>query len=147
MESIREKIKNVIKDCIGKYLPDCSDDDFEEKGAVYYMNADDGTVFDWGTNDRLCEFMVFYEKSKMGAVKLNLKKTGSAVVYIYANEGKDFVKEEEISLCTENEALSLAILLFNVADKEKKYDSNIDKMDFARKINEEEREEFLSNYK
>lgn len=146
MESLREKIKEVIKNYINEYLPDSKEEDFEENGAVYYMNADDGTVFDWGTNDRLCEFMVFYEKSRMGAIKLNLQKSGSATVYIYANEGKDFVKEEKLDLCSEDEALSLAVLLFSIADKEKKYDSNIDKMDFAHEITEGEREEFLSNY-
>lgn len=100
-------------------MPDSKEEDFEKNGAVYYTNADDGTVFDWETN---------------------------VTVYVYANEGEDSVKEEKLDLCTEDEAFSLAVLLFNVANKEKKYDSNIDKMDFAHEVTEEEKKEFLLNY-
>lgn len=144
MESLRGRIKSVVSNLLEEFLPFCKDENFEENGAVYYMNGDDGTVFDWGVNDRLCEFMVFYEKTKKGAVKLNIKKDGSAIAYIYDCEGKNLSKETRFTLCAKDEALSLAVLLFNVADKEKKYDSNIDKMDFAHEVTDEEKREFLS---
>ena len=48
-------------------------DFLEENGTVYYMNGKNGTEFDWHVNDRLSDFMVFYDdEDKLGAVKASV---------------------------------------------------------------------------
>lgn len=67
-------------------------------GAIYYMNGNDGTSFDYGCNNMTCEFYVFW-KSEAGAIKLN-QRGDSLIAYIYPEDdpfGGKYKKVEEES--------------------------------------------------
>ena len=50
-----------------RFLPEVTDQDLEKSGALFYMNGQNGTEFDWYVNDRLPSFMVFYnDKANLG---------------------------------------------------------------------------------
>lgn len=90
------KIKETIDMIIEKEGIDRSR--LKDDGAIYYMNGNDGTEFDYCVNDRTCEFYVFW-KNGNGAIKLFLK-TDKAVVYVYPEEnpfGGDYKKYEFVS--------------------------------------------------
>lgn len=74
------------------------------------MNANDGTNFDFGMNDRTCEFMSFYKSSNYGffgeAIRLEPKHVG-------AEEAKEFARA-----------------LQKYADDLKKWDCNIEDIVF-----------------
>lgn len=67
MNSILNKIKELIHSNLESYLPHVNINDLEKDGAVYYMNGRDGTEFDWYVNDKLPPFMVFYNDKKTWA--------------------------------------------------------------------------------
>ena len=60
MDSILSQIKALVKDNIKTYLSDVSLDELEDSGALFYMNGNNGTEFDWHVNERLSFFMAFY---------------------------------------------------------------------------------------
>ena len=68
MNQTLEKVNNIFEELIRKF----KFTNLDENGKVYYMNGNDGTEFDYYVNDRLCEFMCFYDKNKMGAIKINI---------------------------------------------------------------------------
>lgn len=41
------KISKHIRENLEKFLPEIKLTDLEENGKIYYMNGDDGTIFDW----------------------------------------------------------------------------------------------------
>lgn len=68
-----------------------------ENGAIYYMNGNDGTDFDYMCNDHACEFYIFWN-SEYGAMKLYCAEN-KLVFYIYYDENDPFnhdkiIKEE-----------------------------------------------------
>ena len=60
MNKILKEIKEIMIDCIEKHLPEISFKDLEDNGAVFYMNGKNGTEFDWYVNNKLSDFMIFY---------------------------------------------------------------------------------------
>ena len=75
-------------------LPEVTDQDLEKSGALFYMNGQNGTEFDWYVNDRLSSFMVFYnDEANRGAVKLYLNRSATADVFLYGEQGKKFLKQ------------------------------------------------------
>lgn len=71
-----------------EWLPEVTPQQLEQGGAVFYMNSQNGTEFDWYVNDRLPSFMVFYnDKANLGAVKLHLNRNGTVSVYLYGEQG------------------------------------------------------------
>lgn len=46
MNKVLEKVLKIVEQGINTWLPDVTSSMLEENGKVYYMNGDDGTVFD-----------------------------------------------------------------------------------------------------
>ena len=69
MNKVLEKVVKIGEEAISKYLPEVELKMLEENGKLYYMNDIDGTLFDWQMNERLCEFMSFYNESGMGLLR------------------------------------------------------------------------------
>ena len=126
MNRILNKIRKIIDKNMALYLPHVKSSDLENDGAIFYMNAQNGTEFDWFINDRFPFFMVFYnDKDNLGAVKLALYNTGEVQVYLYGEKGKKLVKMEKEYLDIDKMAmLKLAAVLTCQAD-DKKYGMEI----------------------
>ena len=63
---------SFIKEIINNYIDELGVDrnNLLNNGAIYYMNGNDGTDFDYQCNGRACEFYVFWKKDEVGAIKL-----------------------------------------------------------------------------
>lgn len=59
-------------------------EDLYDNGAIYYMNGNDGTDFDYQANGRTCEFYVFF-KDEVGAIKCFVDKD-NICAYVYDKE-------------------------------------------------------------
>lgn len=146
MNKVLQKVLKIVEEGITTWLPEVNASMLEEDGKVYYMNGDDGTVFDWGTNSRLCEFMSFYDKTGLGAIKVNVLSSGTINVYVYRDEMTSCFKEYQESI-TKEEALELAVLMYNIADKKSFYDKAVDTMDTNMLLTKEYYEEFESIFR
>lgn len=149
MNRILDEIRKIINENIALYLPHVKSDDLEDNGAIFYMNAQNGTEFDWFVNDRFPYFMVFYgDEDNLGAVKLGLYHTGDIQLYIYGENGKKLVKtiNEHLDL-DKREILKLAALLTKEADNKKIWDKNIDNIFVDTEITADELLEFSSREK
>lgn len=147
MNKILLKVKDIMMDCVEKYIPDISFDDLEEQGAIFYMNGKNGTEFDWYVNDKICDFMMFYDdKDNMGAVKSTLYNNGALLIFVYGEQGKSVVQEINTYIDVEEEdILRLAVLLRNEADDMRIWDANIEKINSDFSPTTDKINEFVSN--
>ena len=147
MNSILIKIKEIMNENLKHYLPKVQNSDLEENGTIYYMNGNDGTEFDWYVNERLPEFMIFYDdKEKLGAMKLMLYQNGGVVLYIYADRGKKVIKEINTAIeVAEKDLFNLAVILKSEADDKRIWDANIDKINTDVEITDEKITEFQNS--
>ena len=147
MNKILIEIKNIMIDCVKKYLPETSFEELEDNGAVYYMNGKNGTEFDWYVNEKTSDIMMFYDdEDMMGAVKTRLYNDGSYVIYVYGEKGKTVVQEIDSYLdVTEEEVLALAVTLRNEADDKRIWDENIEKINTDVKLDSDKMNEFISH--
>lgn len=127
-QQIIEKIKTVFAD-IRKIYPFITDEDLHSNGAIFYMNGNDGTDFDWNINNRCCEFYM-YHSNEIGFIKLFVNKGDTYTAYIYPN-GEMRATETIRGDLNEGDSLYLAALLYRKADREYIYDAIIDEIDFA----------------
>ena len=113
MNKILSTIKNIIIENIHTYLPNVKPEELEENGAIYYMNEQNGTGWDWYVNEHVSDFMVFYnDEDNLGAVKLRLYTNGSVTLHLYGEKGKTLFKALETNInAREDEILKLAVLL------------------------------------
>lgn len=147
MNSTLIKISKHIKNNLERFLPEIKLSDLEENGKIYYMNGDDGTIFDWELNERLCEFMMFYDdKTNLGAVKTLVYADGEIVTYLYKNKTNSPFKEIKDNI-TKEEVFELAISLYESADKLGIFDKAIEDMNTDIEITSKLKEEFLENFK
>ena len=150
MNKILTELEQKIQECLRTYLPEISASDLEENGAVYYMNGKNGTEFDWHVNDRLSDFMVFYDdEDKMGAVKASLYRDGGLVIYVYGDQGRS-IRQEIRDLhfdVAEEEMLRLAVRFRTAADDKRVWDAAIREIDTDSEPDSAEVEEFVSNKK
>lgn len=139
-----DKIIQIAQNGIKTYLPEVDDSMLEEKGKLYYMNDEDGTIFDWTMNGRLCEFMSFYDNSRTGAIKINILADGDINVYLYKEKEMQPFKtyQEKIS---KEESCELAVLMYNIADKRNLYGKAVNDMNAEITITQELYEEFINN--
>ena len=130
MNEILNEIRKIMDENMALYLPYVKKSDLEDDGAIFYMNAQNGTEFDWFVNDRFPFFMMFYNDSdNLGAVKLTLCNTGEVQVYLYGEKGKELVKTVEKQLdIDKTDMLKLAAILTCQADDKAIWDGNIDKI-------------------
>lgn len=149
MNRILNEIRKIIDENMALYLPHVKSGDLEKDGAIFYMNAQNGTEFDWFINDRFPFFMVFYnDKDNLGAVKLALYNTGEVQVYLYDEKGKKLVKmEKEYLDIDKTDMLKLAALLTREADDKKIWDANIDNIHVNIEITDDELREFSGREK
>ncbi len=77
------------------------------------MNGKNGAEFDWYVNEKISDFMVFYDdEENLGAAKLTIYDQGDVLMYIYGDKGKSVVQEVKTYLdVTKEEMLDLAVLL------------------------------------
>lgn len=66
--------------------------DLYNGGAIYYMNGNDGTDFDFQANNRSCEFYVFWNNEK-GAIKAMFEK-GGIKAWCYFDKDNAFNSEK-----------------------------------------------------
>ena len=149
MNRILNEIRKIIDKNMALYLPHVKSSDLENDGAIFYMNAQNGTEFDWFINDRFPFFMVFYnDKDNLGAVKLALYNTGEVQVYLYGEKGKNLVKMEKEYLDIDKMAmLKLAAVLTCQADDKKIWNGNIDNIHVDTEITDDELREFSDREK
>ena len=97
MHRILEQVCAIAERERAEWLPEVTPQQLEQDGAVFYMNSQNGTEFDWYVNDRLPSFMVFYnDKANLGAVKLHLNRNGTVSVYLYGEQGARLQKQESL---------------------------------------------------
>jgi len=125
MNKLLRKIDEIVNEALEQHLPDIKKDMLEENGNIYYMNDIDGTLFDWGMNERLCEFMMFYDKSGMGAIKLNVLHDGKVNIYLYRDKANSSFRQYSKKIFTEEEVYELVVLMYNIADKKELYGKSI----------------------
>lgn len=142
-QQIIEKIKGVFAEIREQY-PLITDEDLDNSGAIYYMNGNDGTDFDWNANDRCCEFYM-YHSNEIGFIKLYVNKGNTYTAYVYPN-GEMSATETIRGDLDEGDSLYLAALLYRKADKEYIYDAIIDEIDFSYEPDEWELREMNSEY-
>ena len=142
-EQIIEKIKNVFEDIREKY-PLITDEDLHSNGAIFYMNGNDGTDFDWDANDHTSEFYMYHE-NEIGFIKLYVNKGDTYTAYIYPN-GEMSATETVRGNLDKGDSLYLAALLYRKADREYIYDAIIDEIDFSYEPSEFELIEMNGDY-
>ena len=142
-QQIIEKIKTVFADVRKKY-PFITDEDLDKNGAIYYMNGNDGTDFDWNANDNTSEFYV-YHKNEIGFIKLYVNKGDTYTAYVYPNGEMSAVETIRGEL-SDGDSLYLAALLYRKADSEYIYDAVIDEIDFSYIPDEWELQEMKNEY-
>lgn len=127
-QEIIETIKTIFADIRERY-PYITDEDLHSKGAIFYMNGNDGTDFDWNANDQTSEFYMYHE-NEIGFIKLYVNKGDTYTAYVFPN-GEMSATETIKGNLEEGDSLYLAALLYQKADREYIYDAIIDEIDFT----------------
>ena len=129
--------KKLLKEVIeymnaeaSKIAPEVKAEELCENGAVYYMNGNDGTQFDWSWNDNLCEFYKFYKSTEYGFIKVYVNKNGYLSGYLYKNEGRADAIVLERKYWGENKARQLRYFIQKKTDDIGRYDKPICDSDY-----------------
>ena len=130
--NVIEKVREYIEKA-RELVPNVTNDMLDSDGAIYYMNGNDGTDFDWNANDRLCEFMVF-GKDGMGFIKVFVKKNDVMSGYIYEDCGMHPTHTLDAEELNEGEARELACQMFQITDRKGIWDAKIDTLDFNAEV-------------
>lgn len=144
MNKIFEEIKKKVNDTIKEYLPELDKKSLEDDGAVFYMNGRNGTAFDWFVNERLSNFMVFYnDENNMGAIKLSLYNDGGVRIFVYGENGDEVIVQiDDVVNANKEEIFELAVLLRDIEEIDK-WDTNIDGIDTDIEVSKEMIDAFL----
>lgn len=129
-ENVKQQVLNYIQENIRERFPEVTDNMLIDNGAIYYMNGNDGTDFDFGMNDRTCEFMSFYKSTDYGFFKVFVTRDGKITGYAYLEEGQGEAIHLEPKHVGEKEAKEFARALQLYADNLKKWDCNIEEIVF-----------------
>lgn len=111
-----------------RMCPEITDDQLCENGAIYYMNGNDGTRFDWKENNHLCEFFVFHKNEK-GFIKVYINKNNSVDIFIFPDAGRFPNKEMKMQLQNVS-AEDFMKLMLRIAEQEGLDDASIDEMNW-----------------
>lgn len=146
MNKILEQLECCMHRCLQKALPDVKNSDLEKDGAIFYMNGNNGTAFDWYVNEHLSDFFIFYnDKENLGAMKAMLYSDGTLSLYIYGDRGHaEPVYFEEHIDATSDELLVLAAVLTENADGKSIWDEDIRNIDSDNTPEEDVIDRFLS---
>ena len=145
MNNTIKQLIDISKEGVKQYLPEVNEEMLEENGKLYYMNDIEGTLFDWGMNERLCELMTFYNNSGMGAIKINVLSSGLINVYVYKDRAKSSFISFQKRITTE-EALELVVLMYNIADKNNLFGKAVNDMNSDIQLTKEHYSEFNSKF-
>ena len=144
MHKIIKQLKDIIADNIKEHLPEVSSSELEKDGAVFYMNGKNGAEFDWYVNEKISDFMVFYnDENNLGAIKLTIYDQGDILLYVYGDNGETMKEEVNTYIdVTKEELLDLAVLLKNEGEDKDIWDGDIDTINTDREVTDEERQDF-----
>lgn len=117
-----EKICGKFDAIITKY--NINRDDLYGGGKIYYMNANDGTEFDWKMNDHACEFYIFFANER-GFCKIYAESDGYIRGYVFPDGGQKSAENFKEYIGVDS-AESLAILMLVAADKRHRWDEDIE---------------------
>lgn len=130
-----------------KRMPEIKDEMILSEGQgelIYYMNGNDGTVFDFFENDRICEFMMFYKSTKCGFIQVFISDQGIINGYMYNEEPRlslmPMIELEPKKIS--QDVYDLAALLYTIADKRCLYDAPVNELRFDYVLTNGERGEF-----
>ena len=146
MHKIIQQLKEIIAAGLKEHLPEVPVSAYEKEGAVFYMNGKNGAEFDWYVNEKISDFMVFYDdESNLGAVKLTIYDEGDVRMYIYGDNGSSILQEINTYLdATKEELLDLAVLLKNEGEDKDIWDAEVDRINTDREVTDEERADFVA---
>lgn len=149
MNILLERIKTIVSANLCFSLPQVKTSDLEDEGAIFCMNGNNGVEFEWYVNEKLPDFMVFYDDDeKLGAVKLTVYTDGNVLLYLYKDHGKNIAEEiQTIISVPKEELLEFAVALKKLEDKESVFDPNIDSIANLPDVSDEEKKEFLEHRK
>lgn len=124
----KREIERIFK-VARNMCPNVTDGMLDANGAIYYMNGNDSTPFDWNCNNRLCEFFIFH-KNGMGFIKAFVNSDNTIDVYIYETDDAiqptyKFTEEME-----KVKASSFAKIMNYIADDNGLWDKPIDELDW-----------------
>ena len=146
MNRILKQLRAAADQALASGLPEVTAGELEQNGELFYMNSQNGTEFDWYVNGRLSSFMAFYnDEANLGAVKLLLSQDGTAEIYLYGDQGRNFLGRSVITVSAgQEELLELAVLLRREADDKRVWDAGISTLDTDAPVPPEAVEEFRS---
>ena len=127
-QEIKETIKTIFAEIREKY-PLITDEDLHSNGAIFYMNGNDGTDFDWNANEHTSEFYIYHE-NEIGFIKLYVNKGDTYTAYVFPN-GEMSATETVRGELNKGDSLYFAALLYRKADREYIYDAIIEEIDFT----------------
>ncbi len=119
-------VKDYITNALSKHAVGITPEQLLDSGAIFYMNGNDGTDFDWRFNNRTCEFMVFYKSTNYGIMQVVVTDCGFIKGYYYADNGKADAIHLESQYVGAIEALELKNWLEDNFDDKMLWDKPID---------------------
>lgn len=124
----KREIERIFKVARNMY-PNVTDGMLDANGAIYYMNGNDGTPFDWNWNDMLCEFLIFH-KNEMDFIKACVNSNNTIDVRIYETDDAmqptyKFTEEME-----NLKARDFAKIMNYIADEDRLWNKPIDELDW-----------------
>lgn len=106
----------IINNELKENLPNITKNDIKENAKIYYMNKKSGTVYDWSYNQKLPDFVCFYNDNSE-LVRLSLNKDKSIYIRLYSNKNKIPIIEEKIENAFDSKDIyDLAVILNKVMD-------------------------------
>lgn len=135
MKKTSEILSTVISyiDLVRRTHPEIKDEVLDHNGAVFYMNGNDGTDFDWNCNERMCEFMIYFRENGpqngMGFIKAFVNENDTVSVYVYADGGYRPTEDILRFNLAEGEAYQLAAAMYLAADKKNLWDRPVAEID------------------
>ena len=123
----KKEIEKIFKEAREKF-PHITDEMLDSDGAIYYMNGNDSTPFDWEVNGRLCEFFIFH-KNERGFIKILVGKKNKINIYVYEDGSMRPTYDECISLRS-GPAWQFYRLMCHIADDKLLWNKPIDELDW-----------------
>lgn len=145
MNNTIKKINEIIKSELKNDMPNIETSELEEEGKIYYMNGNNGTLFDYNVNEKLPDFMCFYKDGTCGIIKLRINKDASAHIYLYNyGEMSPFLDKDLPNQFSKDEIFDLAIILNKIMDENGIFDKSANDYNTDIVITNIEKEHFLN---
>lgn len=106
--------------------PHITDEDLDSGGAIFYMNGNDGTEFDWIVNSMTSEFFIFFnpERGGRGFIKINVFATDEMRVCVYPDGGAEPAEYYSVPIGP-GEAAGIVRFLYEAADMNGHFDKPV----------------------